>query len=97
MGGGGRMGRARSLLPSPFSPADDDSARLGRHVGAPSYRGRMTTWQAEPLPLFQTPEWARLVGVFDLETTGVDVESDRIVSAHVGVLDVDGRVIDARD
>ncbi len=57
----------------------------------------MTTWQAEPLPLFQTPEWARVVGVFDLETTGIDVANDRIVSAHVGVLDVDGRIIDARD
>lgn len=57
----------------------------------------MTTWQAEPLPLFQTPEWARVVGVFDLETTGVDVRNDRIVTAHVGVLDADGRIIDARD
>ena len=57
----------------------------------------MTTWQAEPLPLFQTPEWARLIGVFDLETTGIDVENDRIVTAHVGVLDVDGHVVDARD
>lgn len=57
----------------------------------------MTTWQAEPLPLFQTPEWARVVGVFDLETTGIDVVNDRIVTAHVGVLDVDGQVIEARD
>ena len=57
----------------------------------------MTTWQAEPLPMFQTPEWARVVGVFDLETTGVDVVRDRIVTAHVGVLDADGYVIDARD
>ncbi|MBM3714596.1 MAG: 3'-5' exonuclease [Actinobacteria bacterium] len=57
----------------------------------------MTTWQAEPLPLFQTPEWARVVGVFDLETTGIDVVTDRIVTAHVGVLDVDGQVVDARD
>lgn len=57
----------------------------------------MTMWQAEPLPMFQTPEWARVVGVFDLETTGIDVGADRIVTAHVGVLDADGRVIDARD
>lgn len=72
-------------------------ARLGGHVGAPLYRGRMTLWQAEPLPLFQTPEWTRVVGVFDLETTGVDVVNDRIVTAHVGVLDADGQVVDARD
>lgn len=36
------------------------------------------------------PEWSRVIGVFDLETTGVDVTTDRIVTAHVGVLDADG-------
>lgn len=51
----------------------------------------------EPLPLFQRPEWASVVGVFDLETTGVDVARDRIVTAHVGVIDADGNVVDARD
>jgi DNA polymerase-3 subunit epsilon len=51
----------------------------------------------EPLPLFQRPEWASVVGVFDLETTGVDVARDRIVTAHVGVIDADGHVVDARD
>nr|WP_236571189.1 exonuclease domain-containing protein [Microbacterium hydrocarbonoxydans] len=39
------------------------------------------------------PPWIRRVGVFDLETTGVDVETDRIVSAHVGLLDGEGREI----
>ncbi len=43
------------------------------------------------------PEWLTRVGVFDLETTGVDVASDRIVTAHVGVLDPRGREIAARD
>lgn len=33
--------------------------------------------------------WDRL-GVFDLETTGIDVETSRIVSAYVGVIDADG-------
>jgi DNA polymerase III subunit epsilon len=42
------------------------------------------------------PEWSRLLGVFDLETTGLDVEHDRIVTAHVGLLDGEGGVIDAR-
>lgn len=37
------------------------------------------------------PSWIRRVGVFDLETTGVDVDHDRIVTAHVGLLDGDGR------
>lgn len=58
-----------------------------------------TVWgmQSEPLPLFRSPEWAQVVGVFDLETTGVDVTSDRIVTAHVGLLDQDGGVLTARD
>ncbi|MGB4778719.1 exonuclease domain-containing protein [Microbacterium sp.] len=34
--------------------------------------------------------WCDTVGVFDLETTGVDVTVDRIVTAHVGVLGPDG-------
>ncbi|MDT0178769.1 exonuclease domain-containing protein [Microbacterium sp. ARD31] len=36
------------------------------------------------------------LGVFDLETTGVDVCEDRIVTAHVGVLDAQGRVVSAQ-
>ncbi|WP_460773976.1 exonuclease domain-containing protein [Microbacterium sp. GXF7504] len=42
------------------------------------------------------PEWVRSVGVFDLETTGVDVTTDRIVTAHVGLLDEHGRVVRAQ-
>lgn len=34
--------------------------------------------------------WTNAVGVFDLETTGIDVRTSRIVTAHVGVLDGDG-------
>lgn len=43
------------------------------------------------------PAWAHRIGVFDLETTGVDVRHDRIVTAHVGLLDADGTVLSARD
>ncbi|WP_194422378.1 3'-5' exonuclease [Microbacterium abyssi] len=42
------------------------------------------------------PTWLGRIGVFDLETTGVDVTADRIVTAHVGVLDAKGREIAAR-
>ncbi|WP_229731201.1 exonuclease domain-containing protein [Microbacterium faecale] len=35
------------------------------------------------------------VGVFDLETTGIDVANDRIVTAFVGVLDASGEVIES--
>lgn len=51
----------------------------------------------EQLALFDTPDWVSVVGVFDLETTGVDVGTDRIVTAHVGLLDASGSVLDARD
>lgn len=44
----------------------------------------------------QLPTWLGRIGVFDLETTGVDVAVDRIVTAHVGVLDANGREIAAR-
>lgn len=44
----------------------------------------------------QLPGWITRVGVFDLETTGVDVEADRIVTAHVGVLNARGREVAAR-
>ncbi len=56
-----------------------------------------TFWGMDQLPLFDSPEWSRVVGVFDLETTGVDVTRDRIVTAHVGVLDAAGIVRRARD
>lgn len=52
---------------------------------------------AVPLPLFERLPWAQRVGVFDLETTGVDVAADRIVTAHVGVLDEFGTVVQRAD
>jgi DNA polymerase-3 subunit epsilon len=39
--------------------------------------------------------WERL-GVFDLETTGLDVTQSRIVTAFVGVLDSNGELIESR-
>lgn len=36
--------------------------------------------------------WASTLAVFDLETTGIDVETSRIVTANVSVLDADGAV-----
>ena len=35
----------------------------------------MDQWQPEPLPMLRRrPTWIKVVGVFDLETTGVDVD-----------------------
>ena len=41
--------------------------------------------------------WADRLGVFDLETTGVDVETARIVTACIAVIDADGAVVDRWD
>jgi DNA polymerase-3 subunit epsilon len=41
--------------------------------------------------------WFHTLGVFDLETTGIDVTSSRIVSAHVGVIGPDGSVLEQTD
>lgn len=40
--------------------------------------------------------WHDTLGVFDLETTGIDVETSRIVSAHVGVIDSEGDPVETR-
>jgi DNA polymerase III subunit epsilon len=37
--------------------------------------------------------WWHALGVFDLETTGIDVETARIVTAHVGLIDMTGTSI----
>jgi len=41
--------------------------------------------------------WFDSLAVFDLETTGVDVETSRVVSAYVGVIAADGSVIEQLD
>ena len=37
-------------------------------------------------------EWTKRIAVFDLETTGIDVENDRIVTAFVGLIDGEGTI-----
>ncbi len=41
--------------------------------------------------------WHEELGVFDLETTGVNVDTARIVSAHVGVIDDTGTIVNRFD
>ena len=70
----------------------------------------MQSWHPEPLSLFDDDllvaadasvtvaptHWADTVGVFDLETTGVDVTVDRVVTAHVGLLGPGGVALRAQ-
>ncbi|WP_374202513.1 3'-5' exonuclease [Curtobacterium sp. VKM Ac-2922] len=46
-----------------------------------------------PAQDLSTRPWWHALGVFDLETTGIDVETARIVTAHVGLIDMTGRSI----
>ncbi|MEO6942523.1 MAG: exonuclease domain-containing protein [Terrimesophilobacter sp.] len=41
--------------------------------------------------------WYDALGVFDLETTGIDVATSRIVSANVSVLDAGGEIVERTD
>lgn len=41
--------------------------------------------------------WTNTFGVFDLETTGIDVRTSRIVTAHVGVLDAQGVLTESHE
>ncbi|MCY7289844.1 MAG: 3'-5' exonuclease [Cryobacterium sp.] len=41
--------------------------------------------------------WSDTLAVFDLETTGIDVETSRIVSATVAIIDVAGEVLERVD
>ena len=47
----------------------------------------------EPSPV---ASWADTLAVFDLETTGIDIDTCRIVTAHVGVIGADGAVLEQR-
>lgn len=53
------------------------------------------------MDLFQAatplPAWAERIACFDLETTGIDVRTSRIVSACVAELDAEGNVVHRRD
>lgn len=42
-------------------------------------------------------KWFETLGVFDLETTGIDVRTSRIVSANVSVIGADGAVLERSD
>jgi DNA polymerase III subunit epsilon len=45
----------------------------------------------------RSARWADTLAVFDLETTGIDVDTCRIVTAHVGVIGANGEVLERRE
>jgi DNA polymerase-3 subunit epsilon len=50
-----------------------------------------------PLPADAAVDWAARLAVFDLETTGIDVETSRVVTANVSVIDAEGGPVSRRD
>lgn len=51
----------------------------------------------EPEAVAPATGWAAALGVFDLETTGVDTATARIVTAHVGLIDEHGGVVERHE
>ncbi|GAA4375220.1 exonuclease domain-containing protein [Agromyces bauzanensis] len=49
------------------------------------------------MDLASNAHWANTLAVFDLETTGIDVDTCRIVTAHVGVIGMSGEVLERRE
>jgi DNA polymerase-3 subunit epsilon len=49
------------------------------------------------LPADAAVGWAARLAVFDLETTGIDVETSRVVTANVSVIDAYGHPVSRRD
>jgi DNA polymerase-3 subunit epsilon len=97
--------RMDAWYPEPLPLWDDDDVRMLPPSGGAARTAGLSApplpasappppASAPPLPASAPPlpAWAHAVGVFDLETTGIDVTADRVVSAHVGVLDRHGRV-----
>ena len=45
----------------------------------------------------ELPDWSKRLGVFDLETTGLDVADARIVTACVATIDANGEIAEVRE
>lgn len=77
------------------SPLVAESAAVGSALPAraPGDRSPLGSPPSEIVPAKDAP-WFDLLAVFDLETTGIDVRTSRIVTAHVGVIDATGRAIE---
>ena len=81
--------------------AVSDAARSVRRVTSRTGTGtalfELSDLIEEPAALQPASGWAAARGVFDLETTGVDTATARIVTAHVGVIDDFGGVVERHE
>lgn len=72
--------------------ADIDDAAEPAAAGAASVGAAEREAARPPVQDAPLPAWAEKLAVFDLETTGIDVETSRIVTANVSLLDADGAI-----
>ncbi|WP_367379186.1 exonuclease domain-containing protein [Subtercola boreus] len=79
-----------ALNDRPAVPLHAGSAPDARGSVASSPSRSATALLAPPLP--EWPAWAHRLAVFDLETTGIDVETSRVVTANVSIIDHTGNV-----
>jgi DNA polymerase-3 subunit epsilon len=56
-----------------------------------------TSISAAPAASPAGPVWAHRLAVFDLETTGIDVETSRVVTANVSIIDHTGAAVSRAD
>lgn len=78
-----------NLAPGLANGTETFAEWLTGDVGGPAY--------SDPVTTTTTATWASTLAVFDLETTGIDVETTRIVTATLAVLDADGVVVERTD
>lgn len=89
--------RARSRSRRLSAPAPTVAGMRGGAVVVETALFEVDELEPAPAEPVAPPAWADALGVFDLETTGVDTATARIVTAHVGVIDETGQVVERKD
>ena len=84
-----------SAQPELFSLSDDAVLIADPAVVPPA--GPAEGQATAPAGAQAAPEWWHRLAVFDLETTGIDVQTSRIVTANVSVIGADGHPVSRLD
>ncbi len=83
---------ARSSTAAGATAVLDGTVRVGSSAGAVAVVSLDDEGDRPMVLDAPMPAWAEKLAVFDLETTGIDVETSRIVTANVSLLDADGAI-----
>lgn len=90
-------GAAVAALLRAVSEAGRTVRRMTTGAGTDTALFELSDLIEEPAAIEPARGWAAALGVFDLETTGVDTATARIVTAHVGVIDDFGGVVERHE